>query len=138
MDEILSSAIQKLDAWLNTNGWAGYDPYDIKGHPVWFKLSQLGREASPIQKVQRRLLFSLEPRFPMVCRKVLRIKKQVNAKAMGLFASAYINLYHAEKQECYLKQARQCINWLLKTPSQGYAGFCWGYPFDWQSRVFIP
>ena len=25
-----------------------------------------------------------------------------------------------------------------KNPSKGYSGFCWGYPFDWQSRVFIP
>lgn len=26
----------------------------------------------------------------------------------------------------------------MKNPSKGYSGFCWGYPFDWQSRVFIP
>jgi len=136
-DKVVNS-VRKLDDWLGKNGWAGYDPYDIKGHPIWLGLSRLGSRANFIQKVERRLLFSLESRFPMACRKLLRIRKQVNAKAMGLFASAYINLYCTEKENGYLQKAKECIDWLLKNSSRGYSGFCWGYPFDWQSRVFIP
>ena len=31
-------ALRKLDAWIRQNGWAGYDPYDIKAvwHPIAF------------------------------------------------------------------------------------------------------
>jgi hypothetical protein len=138
MQDKIVHSIHKLDGWLEKNGWAGYDPYDIMGHPMWLKLSQLGSEAKFIQKVERRLFFSLASRFPITCRKLLGVKKQINAKAMGLFASAYVNLYNAERQACYLEKAKQCIDWLLENPSKGYSGLCWGYPFDWQSRVFIP
>ena len=134
-DKVYDS-IRKLNGWLERNGWAGYDPYDIRGHPIWLKLSQVGTKASLAQKVERRLLSSFEARFPMALRRLFRIKKQVNAKAMGLFANAYVGLYNA--QAYYLEKARQCIDWLIENPSQGYTGFCWGYPFDWQSLVFIP
>jgi rhamnogalacturonyl hydrolase YesR len=136
-DKVINS-IQKLDNWLEKNGWAGFDPYDIKGHPMFLRLQQLQDKASFVDKVKRRLLFSFQGLFPMASRKLFGIKKQVNAKAMGLFASAYINLYHAEKREQYLEKAKQCIDWLLENSSKGYSGLCWGYPFDWQSLVFIP
>ena len=136
-DKVIHS-IQKLDNWLEKNGWAGYDPYDIKGHPMFLRLQQLQDKASFVDKVKRKLFFSVQSLFPMTSRKLFGIKKQVNAKAMGLFASAYINLYRAEKREQYLEKAKQCMDWLLKNPSKGYSGLCWGYPFDWQSRVFIP
>ena len=134
----ITNSICRLEGWIEKNGWTGYDPYDIQGHSLWLNLLQLGGKASFIQKVERRLLFSLEPRFPMTFRKFLGIRKQVNAKAMGLFASAYVDLYNLEKQADHLRKARQCIDWLIDNPSPGHAEFCWGYPFDWQSRVFIP
>ncbi|MDQ1318319.1 MAG: hypothetical protein QG588_1979, partial [Candidatus Poribacteria bacterium] len=133
-----TNSIYKLDDWIDRNGWAGYDPYDVKGHPLWLKLQQLGIYASFTQKVERRLLSILESRCPMLIRGLFRIEKQVNAKAMGLFAIAYINLYKSEKKEQYLNKAQQCIDWLIDNPSQSYSGLCWGYPFDWQSLVFIP
>jgi hypothetical protein len=57
---------------------------------------------------------------------------------MALFARGYLNLYKKSENEKYLEKALFCLNWLIKNPSKGYSGFCWGYPFDWQSRVFIP
>ena len=138
MQSKIVHSIQKLDDWLEKNGWAGFDPYDIKEHPVFLRLQQLQDKASFANKIKGRLLFSFQSRFPIVCRKLFGIKKQVNAKAMGLFTSAYINLYRAEKQNKHLEKAKQCIDWLIDNPSKGYSGLCWGYPFDWQSRVFIP
>jgi len=57
---------------------------------------------------------------------------------MALFARGYLNLYRKLKNEKYLNKALFCLDWLMKSPTKGYSGFCWGYPFDWQSRVFIP
>ena len=31
MDKNIERSISLLDRWIEKNGWAGYDPYDIKG-----------------------------------------------------------------------------------------------------------
>jgi len=66
------------------------------------------------------------------------VKKAVNAKAMALFARAYLNLYECFKKEEYLDRALNCLSWLEKNFSKGYSAYCWGYPFDWQSLMFFP
>jgi uncharacterized protein YyaL (SSP411 family) len=57
---------------------------------------------------------------------------------MGLFARGYLDLYQATGKEEFKEKALYCLEWLVKNPSPGYAGACWGYPFNWQSQVFIP
>ena len=34
--------IYKLDAWIENNGWPGWDPYDIKGKKPVIRLAALG------------------------------------------------------------------------------------------------
>jgi len=126
----VKKALDLLDRWIEKNGWAGYDPYDIKGTKL-FLLLQKNKYTHYISN-----LF-LE-RFPMFFRKIFRVKKEINAKGMALFARGYLNLYKKLGDKAYLKKALYCLNWLMENPSRGYSGFCWGYPFDWQSRVFIP
>jgi len=75
---------------------------------------------------------------PLLLRKIFRVKKAINAKAMGLFADGYLNLYRVTKKHSYLEKAEEAIGWLDENYSVGYSGKCWGYPFDWQSRIFIP
>jgi len=41
--EEVKESIRKLDAWVEKNGWAGYDPYDIKRHPWLLKLGSWNR-----------------------------------------------------------------------------------------------
>lgn len=57
---------------------------------------------------------------------------------MGLFARAYLNLYRRTGSERYKQKAIECLEWLEANTSKGYSGSCWGYPFHWQSKVFIP
>jgi len=133
----LTESIIKLDNWIEKNGWSGYDPYDIKGHPRVVKLIS-DQSQSLLPKMGRRaLLIGIEV-FPKTSRRLLRIQKQVNAKAMGLFASAYLKLYQQLKEDSCLSKARECLKWLEENKSQGYAGACWGYPFDWQTLALIP
>jgi len=126
----VKKALDLLDKWIERNGWAGYDPYDIKGTKL-FILLQRNKYTNYVSNL-------LLERFPMFFRKIFRVKKQVYAKAMALFARGYLNLYKKLEDKTYLEKALYCLNWLIKNPSKGYSGFCWGYPFDWQSRVFIP
>jgi hypothetical protein len=129
-------AIASLDSWIEQNGWAGYDPYDIKGTRffLWLQRATL---PFPV-KAARILIFDLMERYPLLFRRLLGIKKQINAKAMGLFARAYLNLYQASSKDFYKQKALLCLEWLRRNPSKGYSGLCWGYSFDWQSKVFIP
>lgn len=136
VEEVIES-ITKLDGWIEQNGWAGYDPYDIKEHP-WILRAIRNQSQNTVLKLGREALLKGIDRFPLASREFLRIQKQVNAKAMGLFASAYLNLYQCCEEEAYLQKAQECLKWLEGNKSQGYIGDCWGYPFDWQSLVLIP
>jgi len=136
--EIINSSIINLDGWLNKNGWAGYDPYDIKGEPFFLHVQRLASTGSIPFKVVRELVFALEASYPLIARRMFGVKEEINPKAMGLFARAYLNLFQATGQEVYKDKALYCLMWLEQNPSQGYSGLCWGYPFDWQSQVLIP
>jgi len=127
---MLAKSLNRLNVWLGKNGWAGYDPYDIKGTKILLYLQR--------NKYTNFGSGFLLNRHPMFFRKFFRIKKQVNAKAMALFVRAYLNVYKKTRDENYLKKALVCLNWLIENPSRGHSGYCWGYPFDWQSRLFIP
>ncbi|GAB6162903.1 hypothetical protein JCM12298_20630 [Desulfothermus naphthae] len=133
MLELVRCSIERLDQWLSQNGWTGYDPYDLRGLPFFTK-----NNPSLLRKILRKGILKLELFAPHLLRKFFRVKKEINSKAMGLFGDAYLNLYLATGKSYYLSKANEAIQWLDKNYSKGYSGKCWGYPFDWQSRIFIP
>ncbi|MFM8370644.1 MAG: hypothetical protein ACKOBD_18005 [Chloroflexota bacterium] len=127
MDDLIQSAIERLEQWISQNGWTGYDPFDGLTTPYAVQLT-LG---SPILKIAleqsvRRLPFNLRP--------LLRIQKKHSTKAMGYFASGYLRLYQATCSQSYLKKAIECLTYLQENFSQGYAGYAWGNSFEHQSR----
>ncbi|MFX0198700.1 MAG: hypothetical protein ACFFCW_21470 [Candidatus Hodarchaeota archaeon] len=136
LSEQISSVEQclaRLDNWVSRNGWAGYDPYDLNQHLVL-------PASKPVhfRHLLRRVALITEFFFPMIPRWILRIPKEVNAKAMGLFSAGYQILYEITGDGKYLNKAREALTWLGKNPCEGYTGLCWGHPFSWQSRMLIP
>lgn len=135
-EEILES-IKKLDAWITKNGWAGYDPYDIMGHPLMLSLIKHRKDNIFTRylsyAVSQGISFS-----PKISRNLLRIKPQVIPKSMGLFSSAYLDLYKITNNEDYLHKAQNALSWLEDNDIKEYGGYCWGLPFDWQSVILIP
>jgi len=126
-------SIKKLDKWIKKNGWKGYDPYDIQELPLFLK-----KDATIIEKITLKIISKTDEICPLFSRKILKIKKKLNAKAMGLFADAYLNLFKTTKEKKYLEKNKECLTWLENNRSAYYADYCWGYPFDWQSKIFIP
>ena len=114
-------SITQLDGWITINGWAGYDPYDIKGRPWVLKLSYNRNQNRASRLIKGGLLLSIEV-FPRASRRLLRVKKEPNAKAMGLFASAYLKLYENLREEAYLQKDFECLKWLEANEIEGYAG----------------
>ena len=123
-------SLERLSAWLQEKGWAGYDPYDIKGTKIILCLQR-----NRYTNYGSNFLLN---KYPMFFRRLLRVRQQINAKGMALFARAYLNLCKKGKDGDCLEKGLFCLNWLLENSSKGYSGYCWGYPFHWQSRVFIP
>lgn len=132
--DTVSLALARLQSWLECNGWAGYDPYDIHGTGWYMGLAQA--QSLPVRAI-RKVVMSLVDRYPLITRRLARVKA-ISPKGMGLLTTAFCRLFEATGNKVYLERAMECADWLLEHPSQGYPGLSWGYPFDWQSKVFIP
>jgi hypothetical protein len=137
MADRVQSSLESLKNWIRENGYAGYDPYDIKGHPLILKLTGIGNK-NYAASLLREVVFELFYTFPVASRCMMHIKPACNAKAMGLFASSYLDLYSLQQDEKCLEQMQICLNWLKNNKKPGNHGFGWGYPFDWQSTMLIP
>jgi hypothetical protein len=124
--------------WIEKNGWSGYDPYDIKGSPLFLYFQRQSVKGPSGLHWLKKLLFHLEDFYPLTMRRLFRTKKEINSKTLGLLGTAYLNLFQVTNQTVYKEKALSCLSWLMKHPSPGYETLCWGYPFDWQSKRFIP
>ena len=131
----VESSFKKLISWLEINGQSGYDPYDLRGYPLYIYLLNSHSTIAPFLK---RIIDYGGIFFPSLLRKILQIRKARNPKAVGLFAKGYIDLYKITHESKYLDLSKDSLGWLEKHVSKGYRGFCWGYPFDWQSLHFFP
>lgn len=129
--------IYKLDAWIENNGWAGWDPYDIKGKKPVIKLAAIG-DKYKFWAYLRELVYEFFYQYPLFSRKLFSVQKCTNPKAMGLMATAYLDLYRSTKEKDYLRKAESLLDWLSENLVRVDEGIGWGYPFDWQSTKLIP
>jgi hypothetical protein len=130
-------ALEQLIGWIENSGHIGYDPYDIKGARCIIRLTRRGSE-NRVYSLIRETVFELFYTFPLLSRRLLRIKPQHNPKATGLIASSYLDLYSLYKKEADYSKALACLEWLRANMSPVSPGTGWGYPFDWQSKELIP
>lgn len=131
----LERSTKLLEDWISKNGWAGYDPYDIQ---CAFLLHKYSKKNKRIRFLHGYMFSRFNRYIPLVIRKFLKVKPQINAKGMGLFTSAYSRLFSVTKNDDFLNKAKQTAKWLLDNPNTEYEHLCWGYPFDWQSVIFLP
>ncbi|UBM62452.1 pectate lyase [Candidatus Sulfidibacterium hydrothermale] len=125
---ILFENFEKLKNFIEKENFKGWDPYDGLNSKLFqvlpFKHSALFRLVQ-IQAFKRN---------PVNLRKVFLIPKEYNPKALGLFLTAYSNLYFIDKKTEYLDKLLFFRDKLNELKSSGYSGSCWGYNFDWQAR----
>ena len=131
--DLISDATDKLMDWLEKNGWDGYDPYDIQDYYI-----QKEKSGTPLSEQKKQEINQRADQLPIGVREELGIEKKRNAKALGLLTKAWCRLYKIAGKHVHLDEAERIAEWLLQNPSRGYKNLCWGYPFDWQSVVFIP
>jgi hypothetical protein len=121
----------KLKEFCEVEQYKGYDPFDGLNSKLFNVLPILKRSS----------LFQLAwiqffKRSPINFRKIAVIDKAYNPKGLGLFVSAYCNLYKIKPEEKTLEKIRFLVGEIKNCQSTGYAERCWGYNFDWMSRAF--
>jgi len=129
--KILKELLRKIE---NEN-YNGYDPYDIKGTKLYSRNFYTNNFSA---KVKRKILDIIDILAPKLARKVMRIKKEKNAKAMGLFLMTYLNMYEVEHDQNYLRKIEYITDWLINNSNRNYKELSWGYPFNWNSVIYIP
>ncbi len=122
--------LQHLCSYVETNDYAGYDPYDALN-------SSLLKVLSCKSKWARIAFTQTLKKLPVNMRPILGVKKGHNPKAIGLFLWGYAKLYAVDKKPEYLEKIDYLLSLLEKLKSKGYSGNCWGYNFDWQNRAML-
>jgi hypothetical protein len=121
---------RRLARWGDSRGWRGTDPYE--------GLSASRRVVAPLKTTPlgRRLLIQAVKRSPLDLRPVLGIQPKPDAASVAWAVSAFARNPFAERDEARRMLAR-ALDLLDKLRSPAYDEPCWGYHFDFQSRVFF-
>jgi hypothetical protein len=128
----INSYLKNLKSYIETEDYAGYDPYDALNSPLLKILSAKSKWL--------RIAFIQTLRIlPINLRSLLRVAKGHNPKAIGLFLGGNAKLYSLEKENQHLDRIHYLLELLKKIKSKDCSGNCWGYNFDWQNKVmYVP
>ena len=127
MADQLWSATDRLDRWIVSSNWEGYDPFDGLSAPFARRLTfEIPLLRMVLQQTVRRTPINLRP--------LLGIPRRRSTKAMGYFAAGYLRLYQLTGEQQYLDRAIYRLEDLQQNFSRGYSGLAWGNAFDYQLR----
>jgi hypothetical protein len=128
-----SAAIELFRGWLDDYGETSYD------HQSFFA-SKLGRSAKALY-YRRPLLGTLAVAPMVLCEALapqarrLFWKPQRFPIADAHYAMGFAFLAGIHGGDRYYQRAVHFLEILQKTRCRGYEDYCWGYPFDWQTRT---
>ena len=138
-------SFQKLKKYCEVEQFKGWDPFDGLNSRLF--------QATPLKNSWfcRLAMIQLFKRNPFNWRKAFLIDKGYNPKGIGLFLMGYCYLYELlDSNPQYEKDfgsTSECLiiinhlaELLISLKTEGYAGACWGYNFDWQrlDTFFFP
>lgn len=121
---------RRIDAWGSGRGWRGTDPYE--------GLNTRRRALEPLKRSRfgRRLLIQAVKRSPLDLRRPLGIPRAASAASVAWAISAYSRNGFLEQDEAR-QRLYDCLALLRSLRLPGYEEPCWGYHFDFESRVFF-
>lgn len=130
--ERLRSAVSSFVAWLDRFGETSYD------HQSYFA-SDLGRAAKALY--YRHKLLGTMTVAPMIFSEAFVpsarrffYKPQRFPIADAHYAMGFAMLSQVTGEEKYYERAKHFLQVLKGTRSPGYENYCWGYPFNWETR----
>jgi len=128
MNPAFIDSLKRLDSYVRTQQFEGYDPYDALNAP---KIKNMRNKWVKLFFTQV-FVYS-----PLDLRPFFRIKPEINPNGIGLLLRAYCTMYRAGviNKDDFNQISSTLADILLETKAPGYSGFCWGFPFDWQDLV---
>ena len=132
MSEKIKNSFYKLEKYCKEQSFKGYDPFDGLNSILFQAIPYLRKN-----RFARLAWIQFFKRSPLNLRTVAGIKRDYNAKAMGLFLSGYCNLYRKRQDSEYLNMIHFFISKLDQLVNKNYSGSSWGYNFDWQAKAFF-
>lgn len=124
-------SLDKLIGYCEKEQYKGYDPYDGLNSRLFQNIPFLPKKRFP-----RLAWIQLFKKLPVNLRPLVGVKKDYNAKGLGLFLSGYVNLSKIEGLDKHLDNINFFASKLIELKSPGYSGNCWGYNFPWESKAF--
>lgn len=125
---IWGNRFDELYSYIQSQNFKGYDPYD--GLMGIIQPNIVGTRIA-------RFWMQFMKRFPLNVRSLLRIPKMKNSKAMALLLEALISYDEQWPQNPHESDIRFLFEWLQANRCKGFAGDCWGYPFQWYSKDLL-
>ena len=129
----IETAVMRFENWLSVYGEFSHD------HQSYFAGS-LGRRAKALY--YRKPLLGMLAVSPMILSEAflpsargLFYKKLRFPIADAHYAMGFAFLAGAYGKESHLKRAIHFLDALKATRSKGYRHYCWGYPFNWETRT---
>jgi len=133
--EKVATTLTRFTEWLNSYGETSWDhqsffagPLGRRAKSCYYRYPKLGLMAvAPMIFFEAllpagRRLFHQRIRFPI---------------ADAHYAMAFAFLHQATEKKIYLERAVHFLRVLQKSRSPGFVENCWGYPFDWVTRLGI-
>ncbi|WP_440878368.1 hypothetical protein [Vibrio natriegens] len=137
-EKLALSCLDEFSDFCSSDNFKGWDPYDGLNSKVF---NSLPLKYSPTARLVWIQLFK---RSPINLRKLFRVEKGYNPKALALLLTGFCNVYELlEKRktdvlekEAVKNKIVELSDLLLELKNPDYTGACWGYNFDWQSKAF--
>jgi hypothetical protein len=127
---IVLQSLDRLGAWIEAEQFAGWDPHDGLNSPLLRPLARGRRRVGQV-------LLQFVKRSPVNVRPWIRVPRQRNAKAIGLFLDTYWQRYRRDRDPLALTRVAAFIAWLQSNVCETAHGAGWGYNFDWPNRNFL-
>ena len=129
----VETAVNRFTRWLDGYGETSYD------HQSYFA-GGMGRSAKALY--YRKPLLGMLAVSPMILSEAffpsarrLFWKPQRFPIADAHYAMGFAFLARMEQRESHLKRAIHFLEVLEATRSKGFRNYCWGYPFNWETRT---
>ncbi len=132
MQEQFSTSLDKLREYCESERFKGWDPFDGLNSTFFRKMVFLNKN-----RYLKLAWIQAFKKNPINLRRLFGVKKEYNAKGLGLFLSGYCSLYRKNPDKIYLDNINRLATELISLQSHGFSGSCWGYNFDWQSLAFF-
>jgi len=126
MKELLEKSIQKVEKWVESHDYKGYEPFD--------GLSSFLRPLTLNNLFAERLLQQLVRQSPVNLRPILGVKPQGSTKGRGYMAWGYLNMFKLTGNNEYKDKVVICLKWLAENKAPDYINYSWANHFDFSSR----